>query len=70
VLPVDQGQFTALLANRASDGSLRCSARVATKGMAGDIKEIAEVIAGRVWEATGYRFTFVDSEYNTNRINR
>jgi len=60
----------ALLANRDSDGSLHCSAHVTTKGMAGNIKEIAEVIAGRVWEVTGYRFTFVDSEYNANRIHR
>jgi hypothetical protein len=68
VLSVDQ--FTAQLANRAPDGSLRCCTRIATQGMVGNTKEVANIIAGHVWEATGYRFTLVDSEYNVTGINR
>ena len=67
VLPFDQ--FPALLANLASDGSLHCRIHVNTEGMVGDAKEVADIVAGHVWEATGYRFTLVDLEYNVTRIN-
>jgi hypothetical protein len=59
-LPLDQ--FTVLSANRASDGSLSCCTRVTTEGMVGDTKEVADILVGHIWEATGYRFTLVDSE--------
>ena len=70
LLPVDQDQSTALLANRTPDGSLRFSTRVTAEGVVGDTKSIACITAGYVWEATGYRFTLVDSEYNVTCINR
>ena len=66
MLPFDQ--FTALLANWAPDGSLCCCTCVTTEGMVGDAKEIANIIAGHVWEATRYRFTLVDPEYNVGCI--
>jgi len=58
------------MANRASDGSPSCCTRVTTEGMVGDTKTDADIIAGHVWEATGYRFTLVDLEYNVARTNR
>jgi len=66
-LPLDQ--FTTLLANQASDGSLSCRMRVTTEGMVEGSKGTADIIAGHVWEATGYRFTLVDSTYNVACIN-
>jgi hypothetical protein len=71
VLPVDRDRFmAALLTRRAPDGSLSCCMRVTTEGMVGDTKVIADIIAGDVWEATGYRFTLVDSEYSVICVNR
>jgi len=67
-VPLDH--FTAISANQASDSSLRYSTRVTTQGMVGDSKELADLIVGRIWEATGYRFTLVDSEYRMTCINR
>ena len=32
----------------------------------GDTKQVADIFAGHVWEATGYGFTLVDSEYHVN----
>jgi len=63
-LPIDQ--FMALVANRASDGSLSCCTHVTTEGMVGDTKETADIVAGHIWEATGYRFTLV---FNVTFIN-
>jgi len=66
-LPLDQ--FTTLLANQASDGSLSCRMRVTTEGMVEGSKGTADIIAGHIWEATGYRFMLVDSTYNVACIN-
>jgi len=56
-LPIDR--FMALLEHQASEGSISCCTRVNTEGMVGDAKDVADGIAGHIWEATGYRFTSV-----------
>jgi len=66
-LPVHR--FTTILANQASDGSLSCRMCVITEGMVEDSKGTADIIAGHIWEATGYRLTVVDSTYNVACIN-
>ena len=50
-------QFTALLREQALTGDICCSARVSTQGLDGE-DEICARIVGRVWEATGFRFTY------------
>ena len=52
-------QFTALLREKALMGVISCYARVSTQGLDGEEEEICAGIAGRVWEATGFRFTYV-----------
>ena len=51
-------QFMALLHEQALAGDICCSVRVSTQGLAGEADEICARIVGRVWEATGYRFTY------------
>jgi len=46
--------------NRASDGSLSYCTRITA---------VADIFAGHIWEATGYGYTLVDSEYNVTCIN-
>ena len=50
-------QFTMLLREKSLTDVLSCSARVSTRELDGDENEICSVIVGRVWEATGFRFT-------------
>ena len=52
-------QFTELLRQQALEGGICCRMRVSTQGLAAEEDEIIKIIAGRVWEATGFRFTFV-----------
>ena len=52
-------QFTELLCQQALEGDISCRVRVSTQGLAGEEDAILKIIAGRVWEATGFRFTFV-----------
>ena len=52
-------QFTELLRQQALEGTIRCRMRVSTQGIAAEEDAILKIIAGRVWEATGFRFTFV-----------
>ena len=51
-------QFAALLREKALTGVITCSARVSTEGLDGSADEMCAVIVGRVWEATGFRFTY------------
>ena len=51
-------QFTALLCDQALMGVISCSAHVSAQGMDGGLDKICTVIVGRVWEATGFRFTY------------
>ena len=50
-------QFTMLLREKSLADVISCSARVSTQGLYGDENAICSVIVGRVWEATGFRFT-------------
>src|SRR5258708_35247876 len=58
-LSVDQ--FVVLLANQGSNNKIACHTCVNTEGIIRDSKELANVIAGHVWGATGYRFRLVPS---------
>lgn len=51
-------QFTTLLREKALTGVISCSARVSTQGLDGEEEDMCTGIAGRVWEATGFRFTY------------
>ena len=51
-------QFTALLREKALTGVISFSTRVSTQGLAGNADEMCSAIVGRVWEATGFRFTY------------
>jgi len=51
-------QFTALLHEQALADDICCSARVSTQGLTGEVDEICKKLVGRVWEATGFRFTY------------
>jgi len=44
--------------------AVQAAARVSL--LKGDTKQVADIFAGHVWEATGYGFTLVDSEYHVN----
>ena len=53
-------QFTELLRQHALEGDISCfRMRVSTQGLATEEDAIFKTIAGRVWEATGFRITFV-----------
>ena len=52
-------EFTELLHQQALQGEICCRIRVSTQGLAAEEDAIFNIIAGRVWEATGFRFTFV-----------
>ena len=56
ILPVEQ--FTVLLRELALGGDPSCRTRVSTQGLVGEDGEVFKVIIGRVWEATGFRFTY------------
>ena len=51
-------QFTALLREQALTGVISCSARVSAQGLADNVDGICTALVGRVWEATGFRFTY------------
>jgi len=51
-------QFTALLREQALAENICYSARVSTQGLTGEVDEICSKAVGRVWEATGFRFTY------------
>ena len=52
-------EFMELLRQQALEGVISCHARVSTQGIAAEGDAILKIIAARVWEATGFRFTFV-----------
>ena len=52
-------EFSTLLPNQALEGNLCCRACVSTQEMDDDDAEKYNVIAGHMWEATGFRFRFV-----------
>ena len=56
--PISIEQFTALLREKALTGVISCSARVSTQGLAGNADDMCTVLVRRVWEATGFRFTY------------
>jgi len=49
-------QFTAPLHQQARRRDLCCWTRISTQGLAAEEDVVLKVIAGRVWEATGFRF--------------
>lgn len=51
-------QLTAQLHEEALAGVISCSTRVSTQELSGEAEDICSVIVGRVWEATGFRFTY------------
>ena len=51
-------QRTTMLHEQALRGDLCCRMRVSTQGLAVAEAEVIRVIVGRVWEATGFRFTY------------
>ena len=57
--PISIEQFTALLREQVPTGEIYCSARVSTQGLTGEADEMYAGIVRRVWEATGFRFTYV-----------
>lgn len=61
-------QFAALLREKAQTGMISCSMRVSSEGIDGEEDEMCAGIAGRVWEATGFRFTYdrVPFEFEDN----
>jgi hypothetical protein len=52
-------QFTALLRQQAPMGDLRFQAHVSTQGLVEDEEDMFKRIVKCVWDATGFRFTFV-----------
>ena len=52
-------EFTTLLREKAPTGVFSYSARVSTQGIDGEDEDIRSRIVGRVWGATGFRFTYV-----------
>ena len=52
-------QFTELLRQQALKGDISCCVRVSTQGLAAEEDAILKIIAGRMWEATGFQFMFV-----------
>jgi hypothetical protein len=52
-------QFTTVLHQQAHTDNFCCRARVSTEGLAGNEDDLLKVLAGRVWEATGFRFMCV-----------
>ena len=53
-------QFMALLHGQALRGDLCCQTCISTQLIAEDeAEEMFQAIVGRVWDATGFRFTFV-----------
>jgi hypothetical protein len=51
-------EFMELLKEKALTGVISYSSRVSTQGLHGTADEICASIAGRVWEATGFGFTY------------
>ncbi len=51
-------QFTSALHEQALTGVISFSARVSTQGLGVEEDGICTTIVGRVWEATGFRFTY------------
>ena len=51
-------QFAARLHEEALTGVISYSARVSTQGLSEEAGVICSMIVGRVWEATGFRFTY------------
>jgi hypothetical protein len=58
ITTISMAQFTAALRKEAVADDLCFSALVSTQGLVGDTNEIGRAIAARVWEATGFRFTY------------
>jgi len=56
--PMSIEQFTTLLREKALTGVFSFSARVSAQGLAGNADDICKVLVARVWEATGFRFTY------------
>jgi len=56
---ISSKQFTALLHGHARRGDLCCHMCISNQVIAEEEDEMFKVIVGRVWEATGFRFTFV-----------
>ena len=54
-------QFTARLRKDALTGVISYSARVSTQGLSGEVDDICTAAVRRVWEATGFRFTYGQS---------
>ena len=52
-------QFTELLNQQALTGNICCQAHVSTHVIAAEEEEEFKILARRVWEATGSRFTSV-----------
>jgi len=52
-------QFTTTLTKHAQRGDLRFRVCVSTQEPTGDNDEVTKAAVGRIWEATGFRFTFV-----------
>ena len=50
-------QFTTQLHENALTGTISYSANISTQELSGEADDLCTVIVGRVWEATGFRFT-------------
>ena len=56
--PISLEQFTAHLREQALTGAISCSTRVSTQDLSVEADDIYPIVIGRVWEATGFRFTY------------
>ena len=54
---ISLNQFTAQLHEKARTGVISYSGCVSTQDISGDVDDMCTVIVGRVWEATGFKFT-------------
>ena len=52
-------EFMELLHQQALQGKICCHIHVSMQGLAAEEDAMLNIIAGHVWEATGFRFTFV-----------
>ena len=57
IIPIER--FIELLAELARGREIDCRTRISRQGMVEEEDEIFKLIVKRVWEATGYRFTYV-----------
>jgi hypothetical protein len=57
IIPIEQ--FTELLVELARGCAIDCSTRISMQGMVEEEDEIFKLIVEWVWEATGFRFTYI-----------